>query len=203
MAPVPTSPSASALTLLLHHSTSRDNTHQNPRRYQTISIPATAYGHPASSPGAVAGIVLAVVGGTLLIIYLVYFSFIYPQRRRTAVVRDSHGDMAEVREERGWGRGDGGDGGPDFVDVIEESSSEGNRRRPQRRRRGGARNFWGGSESAGTRSSFDDRDRGHTVEVMEEPDPPAPDPPRRKKTRKSKRRGGRRGGSSDDPFGID
>lgn len=200
MAPIPTSPSASALTLL-HHSTS-DNTHQNPRRYQTISIPATAYGHPASSPGAVAGIVLAVVGGTLLIIYLVYFSFIYPQRRRTAVVRDGHGEMAEVREERGWGRG-GGDGGPDFVDVIEESSSEGDRRRRQRRRRGGARNFWGGSESAGTRSSFDDRDRGHTVEVMEEPDPPAPDPPRRKKTRKSKRRGGRRGGSSDDPFGID
>ena len=204
-----------------HDPNTNTNIHQNTRRYQTISIPATAYGHTTNSPGAVAGILLAVVGGTLLMTYLVYFTFIYPQRRRrTAVARDDHGDMVEVEEDLDYGYGRRrGRAEADFVDVIEEESSVGGRRPPRRERprrapgggggrRGGGGWWWGGGGGGGgggssvSRSSLDSRDRGNTVEVMEEVDPPAPDPPRMKRTRKPRRQGGgrRRG---DDPFGID
>lgn len=211
-----------------HDNHQNNNLHQNARRYQTISIPATAYGHTTNSPGAVAGIILAVVAGTLLVVYLIYFTFIYPRRRRTAVPRDDP-DMVEVEEELDYGPYDrrqrrGGrrreeEETADFVDVIEEESSVGGRRPPPRRerprrapaggRKGGGGWWWGGGGGGGgssvSRSSVDSRDRGNTVEVMEEVDPPAPEPPRMKRTRKPRRHGGGGGGRrrGDDPFGID
>ncbi|OJJ87579.1 uncharacterized protein ASPGLDRAFT_966954 [Aspergillus glaucus CBS 516.65] len=195
------------------------------RRYQTVSLPATAYGRLDTSPapGTVAGIILGTVAGFLLLLYLLYATFIPKKPIDDAATVE----VEEVRRPRprprrgwnGWGRGgrSGGgsryggseEGGGDFVDVFEEESVESPRREPVRdtgreRDRGAGRSWWGW----GRGRQADDRstDDGGTVEVMEEgdgyyapPPPPMPPPAPMQRERRKKRKS-RRARRTDDPY---
>lgn len=191
------------------------------RRYQTVSLPATAYGRLDTSPapGTVAGIVLGTVAGFLLLLYLLYETFI-PKKPidDAATVEVEEVRRPHPRPRRGWDgwdRGGGGgsyggseEGGGDFVDVYEEESVESPRRDPVRERerdRGAGRSWWGWGRG---RQAEDRSDDGGTVEVMEEgdgnyapPPPPMPPPaPMQRERERRKKRKSRRARRTDDPY---
>jgi len=227
--PLPSSSSINTPLLILRRlsetttntNTNKDNStiHTLNRRYQTVSLPATAYGRLDTSPtpGTVAGIVLGTVAGFLLLLYLLYETFIPKKTIDDAATVE----VEEVRRPRprpyprrgwnGWDRGGGSyggseEGGGDFVDVYEEESVESPRRDPVRERerdRGAGRSWWGWGRGQQAEDRSDD---GGTVEVMEEgdgyyapPPPPMPPPAPMQKERRKKRKS-RRARRTDDPY---
>lgn len=170
------------------------------RRYQTVSIPATAYGRQTSSPppGTVVGIIIGTVFGFILVLYLLFLIFGSPRLRPEM---DENGDTLEVRENGYWNpraaslfgrrRAASDDGGGPWA-------AGGGWRDPEGRRGGGdeedqyvdvfeepsieeRRPGYMDSEASHTQTTS--ASDGNTVEVMEEPPPaPRPPPPRRRKS---------------------